>query len=194
MGLELERRRSFDAPVHQMPAWMRQGKPMSPMFEGPQRQPGMMTQRQPLRQLGMGQPLQQRPAQQAPQSQFAGYSSGNRNIGSSRMPNTGREISSFGGQRQPNQPGMPGQPGMFGGPGQPGMSGSQRQGGFLTNLEGARSGERPIFAPPSTPPPAQSPMFLGGVPPATNSSFASNQPRQRSNRRPPLDQYGGYGP
>ena len=54
------------------------GKPMSPMFEG---QPGMMTQRQPPRQLqqGMGQPLQP--------------------LGS-RMPNTGQMISSYGGQQQ----------------------------------------------------------------------------------------------
>ena len=71
-------RPAFDVPVQQMPRPQRMGKPMSPMFEG---QPGMMTQRQPPRQLqqGMGQPLQP--------------------LGS-RMPNTGQMISSYGGQQQ----------------------------------------------------------------------------------------------
>ena len=123
-------RPAFDVPVQQMPRSQRMGKPMSPMFEGPQRHPGMMTQRQPL---------QQRPIQQqAPRSgsgTWAGHvNAGSRNIGSSRMPNTGRMTSSFGGQRQPNQPGMPSQPGMFGGPGQP-----QQRGGFLPAAPGGGS-------------------------------------------------------
>ena len=129
-------RPSVDTPVHQMPRSERVGKPMSPMFEGPQRQPGMMTQRQPLRQLGMGQPLQQRPIQQQAPTSGSGtwtghVDAGRSNIGGSRMPNTGRMTSSFGGQRQSNQPGMPGQPGMFGGPGQP-----QQRGGFLPAAPG----------------------------------------------------------
>ena len=104
-------------PVHQMPRSQRMGKPMSPMFEGPQRQPGMMrpSPGNPVaqrRQSGMSQPLQPlRQQQQAPQSQFAGYSSGNRNIGSSRMPNTGQMTSSYGGQRQRPTTFGAGQPG-----------------------------------------------------------------------------------
>lgn len=135
-------RPAFDVPVHQMPRSQRMGKPMSPMFEGPQRQPGMMRPRpgNPVaqrRQSGMSQPLQplRQQQQQAPQSQFAGYSSGNRNIGSSRMPNTGQMTSSYGGQ--------------------------QRLPTAMTPMQGQSS---------------------------------PRQPSQISNRRPALDQYGGYGP